>query len=188
MESKSQGPRLATVAGGAALLCAVLVGASYFLGDEVEEIEGEPTAPTTWAPSEAAAASTLQTLVKRCEEGSNEDAGGGRTRTRCTVRKHPAFMMEVIGEGDEVERASLMVPMRGSTNKVLERTLVGLELFSLVAGTEADVFLPKEYLDAIGTSETRFVFEERLYMTQPIANVGLVFVVMPESVDHESEN
>jgi hypothetical protein len=25
-------------------------------------------------------------------------------------------------------------------------------------------------------------------MTQPIANVGLVFVVMPESVDHKSEN
>jgi hypothetical protein len=66
--------------------------------------------------------------------------------------------------------------------------LVGLELFSLLSGADAEAFLPKEYLDAIGISETRFVFEERLYMTQPIANVGLVFVVMPESEVPAGEN
>jgi hypothetical protein len=185
---KSQRPSLATVAASAVLLCAVLVGAAYFLRDDGAVVKEEQSAATTWAPSEAAAASTLEALLERCEEGSNEDAGGGRTRTRCTVRKHPSFMMEVIGTGDEVERASLMVPARGNVNKVLERMLVGLELFSLVSGADAEAFLPKEYLDAIGISETRFVFEERLYMTQPIANVGLVFVVMPESEVPAGEN
>jgi hypothetical protein len=65
---------------------------------------------------------------------------------------------------------------------------VGLELFGLVAGTKADVFLPRDYLDAMGTSETSFVFQGRVYITQPIANVGLLFVVMPEAADSESEN
>jgi hypothetical protein len=81
-----------------------------------------------------------------------------------------------------------MVPMSGTMNKVLERMLVGLEMFGLVAGVQPDVFLPKDYLDAIGTSETRFVYQGRLYMTQPIANVGLIFSVMPEPADSAAEN
>jgi hypothetical protein len=185
---KSPGPSLATVAATAALLFAVLGGAAYFLRDDGEEAGSEQHTSATTMPAEAGAASALEALVERCEEGSTEDVGGGRTRTRCTVRAHPAFMMEVIAKGDEVERASLMVPLRGSGDKLLERTLVGLELFSLVAGAEADVFLPKEYLDAIGRSETRFVFQGRLYMTEPIANVGLIFGVMPESTDPGGEN
>jgi hypothetical protein len=185
---KSQRPSLATVAASAALLCAVVVGGAYFLRGDGEEVKGEQSAPPTGAPSKVAAASTLKALFDRCEEASNEDVGGGRTKTRCTATKHPAFMMEVIGKGDEVERASLMVPMRGAMNAVFERILVGLELFGLVAGTKAEAFLPKEYLDAIGTSETRFVFQGRLYTTQPIANVGLVFAVVPESADPTGKN
>ena len=185
---KSQRPSLATVAASVALLCALLAGAAYFLRDGAEEVKGEHSAPPTGAPSKVAAPSTLEALFDRCEEASNEDVGGGRTKTRCTATKHPAFMMEVIGKGEEVERASLMVPMRGTMNRVFEGILVGLELFSLVAGTEAEAFLPKEYLDAIGTSETRFVFQGRLYTTQPVANVGLIFAVMPEPTDPAGEN
>jgi hypothetical protein len=197
MESKkSQGPSLATVAGSAALLCVLLVAVSYFFRDDGQGATGGQSPPT------APAASTLQPLLDRCEERSTEDAGlldrceerstedagEGRTRTRCTVKKHPAFMMEVIGEGDEIERASLLVPMRGTMNEVLDRTLMGLEMFGLVAGVQPDVFLPKDYLDAVGTSETRFVYQGRLYMTQPIANLGLIFVAMPEPPDSAAEN
>jgi hypothetical protein len=183
MESKkSQGPSLATVAGSAALLCVLLVAVSYFFRDDGQGATGGQSPPA------APAASTLQPLLDRCEEESTEDAGEGRTRTRCTVKKHPAFMMEVIGEGDEIERATLMVPMSGTMNKVLERMLVGLEMFGLVAGVQPDVFLPQDYLHAIGTSETRFVYQGRLYMTQPIANVGLIFSVMPEPADSAAEN
>jgi hypothetical protein len=179
---KSQGPSLATVAGSAALLCVLLVAVSYFFRDDGQGATGGQSPPT------APAASTLQPLLDRCEEGSTEDAGEGRTRTRCAAKKHPAFMMEAIDEGGEIETASLMVPMGGTMNKVLDRTLVGLEMFGLVAGVQPEVFLPKDYLDAIGTSETSFVYQGRLYMTQPVANVGLVFAVMPEPAASAAEN
>jgi hypothetical protein len=190
---KSQGPSRATVAGSAAFICVLLVGAAYFLRDDsLDAVDEQPTPATSEASTAfatgAPAASTLQPLLDRCDEGFNEDAGAGRTRTRCTAKKHPAFMMEVLGQGDEVERASMLVPMRGTLSQLLERTQVGLELFGLVAGTNADVFLPRDYLDAMGTSETSFVFQGRTYITQPIANVGLLFVVMPEAADSESEN
>ncbi len=188
MESKSQGPRLATVAVSAALVCVVLAGAAYLLRDDVAETGVEEPASATWTPEDAVAASILGPVVARCEEGSNEDIGSGRTKTRCTVKRHPAFMLEVIGQGDEVERASLMVPMAGDMNQLLDRMLVGLELFSLVAGTQADTFLPKEFLDAIGTGETRAVFQGRLYMTRPVAGVGLVFAVLPEPLDSADDN
>jgi hypothetical protein len=88
MESKkSQGPSLATVAGSAALLCVLLVAVSYFFRDDGQGATGGQSPPT------APAASTLQPLLDRCEERSTEDAGEGRTRTRCTVKKHPAFMI-----------------------------------------------------------------------------------------------
>jgi hypothetical protein len=192
--NKSQGPRLAVVAGSAALLCALLVGSAYFLRDDgadagggTDAAGGTPTS-ATWTPKDAVAASLLEPVIARCEEGSNEDVGGGRTKTRCTARAHPAFMLEVIGKGDEVERASLMVPMKGDMNKLLDRILVGVELFSLVAGTQADAFLSREYLDTIGTGETKTIFQGRMYMTQPIANVGLIFGVMPEPGGSPREN
>jgi hypothetical protein len=40
----------------------------------------------------------------------------------------------------------------------------------------------------MGTSETSFVFEGRVYITQPMANAGLLFVVMPEPADSAAEN
>ena len=188
MESKSQGPRLATVAASAALVCVVLVGIAYLLRDDVAETRVEEPTSAAWTPEDAVAASLLGPVVARCEEGSNEDIGSGRTKTRCAVKRHPAFMLEVIGQGDEVERASLLVPMAGDMNQLLDRMLVGLELFSLVAGTQVDAFLPKEFLDAIGTGETRAVFHGRLYMTRPIADVGLVFAVLPEPLDSADDN
>ena len=83
---------------------------------------------------------------------------------------------------------SLLVPMSGTTSHLSERMQVGLQLFSLVAGRQADAFLPKDYLDAMGSSETSFVFEERVYITQPIEKVGLIFVVMPEAEAPAAEN
>jgi len=190
---KSQGPGAVTVAGSAAVLCVLLVGVSYFLHDDRQDATVEQSAPATSESSgafatQAPGASRLKPLLDRCEEGFNEDAGRGRTRTRCTVKKHPAFMMEVLGEGDDVERASMLVPMRGTMSQLLERTQVGLDLFGLVAGKPAEVFLPSDYLDAIGTSETSFVVDGRMYNTRPIANVGLLFVVVPEGAGSESEN
>jgi hypothetical protein len=190
---KSQGPGAATVAGSAAILCVLLIGISYFLRTDGQDATVEQSTPATSDSSavfvpEAFGASALKPLLDRCENGFDEDAGGGRTRVRCTVKKHPAFMMEVLGDGDGVERASMLVPMRGTMSQLLERRQVGLDLFGLVAGKPADAFLPTDYLDEIGTSETSFVFEGRMYVTQPIQNVGLLFVVVPEGADSAAEN
>ncbi len=70
-------------------------------------------------------------------------------------------------------------PATMSSMGVREPAAVGLEMFGLVAGVGADVFLPKEYTDAIGTSETRLVYQGRLYITQPLTDVGLMFSVTP---------
>ena len=182
---KSQGPSRAVVAGSAAFFCVLLVGAAFFSRDVSPDAVGEQATPAAsetsgFVVTGAPAPSTLKPILDRCEEGFSEDAGDGRTRTRCTAKKHPAFMMELISEGDEVERASMLVPLRGTMSEVLERQQAGLDLFGLVAGAEADVFLPREFLDAMGTSETRFVFQGRMYVTQPIPKVGLIFLVVPE--------
>jgi len=97
-------------------------------------------------------------------------------------------MIEVIGEGEEIESANMLVPMRGTMNQLLDRMLLGLEMFGVVAGLQADAFLPKEYLDAIGTSKTSLVFQGRVYTTQPIANVGLMFSVTPVEADTATNN
>ena len=192
-QKKSQGPGRAMVAGSAAFFGVVLIGAAFFFRDDGRDATGEQPAPAAsetsgFAAAGAAAASTLKPLLERCEEGANEDAGGGRTRTRCTAKSHPAFMMELIGTGEQVERASMLVPMTGTMSEVLDRTQLGLDLFGLVAGAQADDFLPGDYLDAMGTSETSFVYQGRVYITQPMANAGLLFVVMPEPADSAAEN
>jgi len=97
-------------------------------------------------------------------------------------------MLEVIEDGDQIERASMLVPLRGTMNQLLDRMLVGLDMFGLVAGVRADVFLPKEYMDSIGTVETNLVYQGRVYRTQPIANVGLMFSVTPEDDDSAPSN
>jgi len=160
------------------VVCAVLIGASFWLRDNSPQATGEPSSLAT---------SKLQTLYDRCEDGFSQDVVDGRTRTRCQTQVHPAFMMEVMGEGDEIESAKMLVPLRGSMNQLLDRMLVGLEMFGLMAGVRADRFLPKEYMDAIGTSETSLVFEERVYTTRPVANVGLVFSVTPPGAEPEPE-
>jgi len=95
-------------------------------------------------------------------------------------------MMEVVGEGDEIERANMLVPLSGTMNQLLDRMLLGLEMFGLVAGVGADAFLPKEYMDSIGTRETRLVYQGRLYITQPLAEVGLMFSVTPAADQPEA--
>ena len=81
-----------------------------------------------------------------------------------------------------------MVPLYGRTQMLEERKLVGLELFSLIAGVPADSFLPPEQLAELGTRETRFVREGLVYRTQPMASVGLVFTVTPASADGTTAN
>jgi hypothetical protein len=92
-------------------------------------------------------------------------------------------MLEVVGKGEDIYSAGMMVPMRGSMNRLHERIQVGLEMFGLIAGVQGEVFLPRDYIDAIGTRETSFEFEGRAYITQPVANVGLLFIVRPGAGD-----
>jgi hypothetical protein len=180
MESKkSQGRALATVAGSVVLLCAVLFGAAYVIENDA------PPQPDEKAPL---ATSSLRALFARCDEKPVEESVDGRVQTRCTSRKHPAFMIAVTEEGEQVHSASMLVPMRGTTSQLLERRLLGLEMFEAVAGARADAFLPKEYVDAIGTRETRFAFEGRVYVTQPVASVGLIFLVTPGDSEAASGN
>ncbi len=175
----SQGPSHATVAASALLVFAVLIGAAYWLGTEGE--------PTTAEPS-ALATSTLRALYERCEGGPSHDFFDGRSRARCNSRTHPAFMMEVIGDGEEIERANMLVPLGGTMSQVLDRMLVGLEMFGMVAGVRADLFLPKQYMDAIGTSKTSLVYQGRVYRTEPIPNVGLMFSVTQEGAEAGGTN
>ena len=165
---KSQGPSLAAVAGSAVLLCAVLVGSAYWLRDDTASAPVEARLP---------AASTLQSIVERCESDVERAPFGEGTRTRCTRKSHPAFMVEIVQQDGELEHATMMVPMGGDMNRLLDRMLVGLDLFGAVAGVRADHFLPKSYTDALGTSETELVYQGRSYRTKPIAGLGLVFSV-----------
>ena len=176
---KSQGPSHAVVGASALVFCAVLVGAAYWF-----RVDTDPAA----AGSSTLATSKLHTLYERCEGGASRDVVDGRPVTRCTSKVHPAFMMEVIEDGGEIERASMLVPLRGTMNQLLDRMLVGLEMFGLVAGVPADRFLPKEYMDAMGTKETHLVYQGRVYRTQPVTNVGLIFLVTPEGDDSAPSN
>jgi hypothetical protein len=176
---KSQGPSHAVVGASALLFCAVLVGAAYWLRDDA--------GPAAVGPS-TLATSKLHTLYERCEGGPSHDVVDGHPRTRCASKAHPAFMMEVIENGDEIERASMLVPLGGTMNQLLDRMLVGLDMFGLVAGVRADLFLPKEYMDSIGTTKTTLVYQGRVYTTQPIANVGLMFAATPEGDDAAPSN
>ena len=168
---KSQGPSHAVVGASALVFCAVLVGAAYWF-----RVDAGPAAVGT----ATLATSKLHSFYERCEGGPNRDVVDGRPRTRCASKAHPAFMLEVIEDGDQIERASMLVPLTGTMNQVLDRMLVGLEMFGLVAGVPPDRFLPKEYMDAMGTTETHLVYQGRVYLTQPVANVGLMFLVTPE--------
>jgi hypothetical protein len=72
MESKkSQGRSLATVAGSVVLLCAVLLGAAYFL---------ENDAPPQPDPKASPATSSLHALLARCDEKPVEESVDGRTK------------------------------------------------------------------------------------------------------------
>jgi len=176
---KSQGPSHAVVGASALIFCAVLVAAAYWL-----RVDAGPAAVGT----STLATSKFHTFYERCEGGPSHDVVDGRPQTRCASKVHPAFMLEVIEEGDQIERATMLVPLGGTMNQLLDRMLVGLEMFGLVAGVPADVFLPKEYMDSIGTAETNLVYQGRVYRTQPVANVGLIFLVTPEDDDAAPRN
>jgi hypothetical protein len=78
-----------------------------------------------------------------------------------------------------IVRAGVMVPLHGRSEDLAERKLVGLEMFSLMAGEPADSFLPPEAMADIGVRGTRTMREGLAYETRPMANVGLVFTVSP---------
>lgn len=179
MESKkSQGPSRAVLVSSALVLCAVLLGAAYFLRDEIESPMGATSSP---------AASTLQPLFERCEGEPSTEVVDGLTRTTCTSQRHPAFMVYQDVNRSAIVRAGVMVPLYGRQEELAERKLVGLELFSLMAGEPASSFLPPEMLADIGVRATRFMREGHAYATQPMANVGLVFTVTPGRVDPDVE-
>lgn len=180
MESKkSQGPSRAVLVGSAAIVCAVLVGATYFLRDENARSTSGRSSPAT---------STLQPLFERCDAEPGVEVVEGLTRTTCTAQEHPAFMIYSDADGDVIERAGLMVPMHGRPGQLAERTLVGLEMFSLIAGAPAETFLSPEVIADIGVRETRVVHDSLVYVTQPIANVGLVFSVLHAPADSDPQN
>jgi hypothetical protein len=125
----------------------------------------------------------LQPLFERCDGEPEVEAVDGIRRTTCTTRQHPTFMLYSDVSGDVIDRAGLMVPMYGRSQQYEERKLLGLELFSLIAGAPAESFLPADQLADIGARQTRFTREGLVYMTQPLANVGLVFTVMHDSTE-----
>lgn len=180
MESKkSQGPSRAVLVSSAVVLCAVLVGAAYFLRDE---------SAARMAAASSPAASALQPLFERCEGEPSTEVVDGLTRTTCTSQTHPAFMVYQDANPSVIVRAGLMVPLHGRPEDLAERKLVGLEMFSLMAGEPADSFLPPEVLGDIGVRATRVVREGLAYETQAIANVGLVFTVTPAVLARADEN
>ena len=175
MESKkSQGPRRAVFVGGAAIAC-MLLGVVVYLS------RGD--APSNAPRRSSPAASTIQPLFARCDEEPSVKIVEGFTRTVCTRREHPSYMIFQDALGNVIERTGLMVPMYGRPQQFAERKLVGLELFSLVAGTSAEEFLPSDQLADIGVRETRFARDGLVYVTQPMASVGLVFSVIPQTED-----
>ena len=180
MESHQwQKPSSVKVAASALVVCAVLVGASYFLRDEGEAGVSTPSVPELPA---------LQEILARCEEGPTVETVEAGVRTRCTARKHPAFMMELVSNGDQILAASVLVPTQGPAEQQMQRTAVGFQLFEAIAGVPASTFLPEDYMDFVGSRETSVVFKGRNYNTQPIEGVGLVFSALPvESAAAPSE-
>ena len=176
---KSQGPSRATLATSAMVVCAVLVGAAYFMRDESTSIVGAPSSP---------AASTLQPLFDRCTGERSTEVVDGLSRTTCTSQTHPAFMVYQDANDSVIVRAGVMVPLHGRSEELAERKLVGLELFGLMAGEPADSFLPPEAMADIGVRGTRIMREGLAYETQPMANVGLVFTVSPAIGDSTPTN
>lgn len=169
---KSQGPSRGVLVASAIMICVVLLGAAYFMRDGSSRSESRREPP---------AISTLDPLWARCDDEPTVEMVEGLSRTTCTARTHPAFMMFADTDGDAIHKAGLMVPLRGRRGELAERTAVGLELFSLMAGEPADSFLPPELMADIGVRETHFERDGLLYVTQPMAEVGLVFSVIPPS-------
>jgi hypothetical protein len=177
---KPQGPSRAALVGSALLLSAALVGVAYFRHDDPKGVDA--------AVATSPAASTLQPLFARCTGTPNVEVVDGATRTTCTETGHPSFMVYQDVSDDAIRRAGLMVPMYGRQQQLEERKLLGLELFSLFAGAPAESFLPPEQLAVVGVQETRFTREGWVYVTQPMANVGLVFSVIRASDQVAREN
>ncbi|UCH30713.1 MAG: hypothetical protein JSV06_06730, partial [Myxococcales bacterium] len=88
---KSQGPSRAVLVASAVILSAVLVGSAYFLRDESARSDRAGLSP---------AASTLQPLFERCDGEPTVEAVDGLTRTTCTCREHPTFMIYTDADGE----------------------------------------------------------------------------------------
>ena len=180
MESKeSQGPSRAVLVTSAVVLCAALIGAVYFMRGETASSIGAAESP---------AASTLQPLFERCGGEPSVEVVDGLTRTTCTSQAHPAFMVYQDANDSMIVRAGLMVPLYGREQELAERKLVGLEMFALMAGEPVETFVPPAAMADIGVRATRVTRQGLTYSTQPVANVGLIFTVLPAAADSEADN
>jgi hypothetical protein len=174
--TKPQGPSRAVLIGSAALLTLVLVGAAYFLGDSSPAMLARPSL----------VASTFQPLLERCDDEPRTEPRDGTVRTSCLRREDPAFAFYAEARGDAIEKAGLMVPASSREEDRDARTSLGLELFSLIAGVPAQSFIPTEQLQDIGSAKTELVRDGLVYVTEPVAGVGLVFSVSREPTNQEN--
>lgn len=168
--TKPPGPSRKVLIGSAALLTLVLVGAAYFLGD--------PSPAMLEGPSPVV--STFQPLLDRCDGDPRTETRDGAVRTSCVCRTDPAFAFYAEAKGASIEKAGLMVSLSGRDEDPKARSEPGLELFSLMAGVPAQSFIPTEQLQQIGVAKTELLHDGLLYVTEPVAGVGLVFSVSRE--------
>ena len=169
--TKPQGPSRKVMIGSAALLTLVLVGAAYFLGDSSPAML-DGSSPVV---------STFQSLLDRCDGDPRTEPRDGSVRTSCVRREDPAFAFYAETKGDSIEKAGVMVSANGKAEGFVARTDLGLELFSLMAGVPAQSFIPAEQLQDIGNAKTELVRDGLVYVTEPVAGVGLVFSVSREA-------
>ncbi len=177
--AKWQRPSAAKVAGSAVLVCALLVGAAYFLHDDSQRFAGAP------APRSIDA---LGDILARCDEPPARETVDGRERHICESRADPSFTLEVVEEDGAIYSAKIAFSMHGDRMQQSRRKALGLEMFSMLAGAPTEAFIPAKDVIAIGTRRTRSEYEGRAYTTGTPANVALIFAVTPPELSPPLEN
>ena len=168
---KSQGRHRNAALIGVVVLTAIATGVALFFWKQRAPEELDWTSPAT---------STLRPLLERCDVEPSVEVVDGLTRTTCTARTHPAFMIFYDADDGALRRVGLMVPMHANPEELAERIPVGFQMFSLVAGEPAESFLPESFQADVAVRETSFTRDARVYATKPMGSVGLVFSVTPE--------
>ena len=168
---KSQGRYRNAALIGIVVLTTIATGVALFLWKQRAPKELDWPSPAT---------STLRPLLERCDVEPRVEVVDGLTRTTCTAREHPTFMIFYDADDGALRTVGLMVPMHTDPEQLAERTPVGFQMFSLVAGEPAESFLPATLQANVGARETSFTRDARVYATRPMGGVGLVFSVTPE--------